>query len=187
MLRLNLNLRNVLFDPSAQKKNIEVMIGTLETAVMNVPPGIDKGLVYGDYLEHEKPTAESLPFRQLLRENVLPDYTDLHTLLDIVKKHMSVAVAQSQPLVLVWIMLLFMFVSTEFRSLVCENTEQHLASSYFERFEERFVMSTFGHVVPKKPRKKIVTEDQILHPCDTPLEIVLKERLLFMRLQRATL
>jgi len=185
MFRANLNLRNVLFDKDSQVKNIEVMITVLEKAVAAAPPGTEKGLIYGNYKEKKDSKAEALPFRQLLRDGVLPDYSNLNTLMGIVKERLQTAAAQAHPLVLVWIMLLFMFVSSDFKGLVCSNTEQCLAVAYFEKYTERFTRSVFGHVVPKKPRKKIVTDDKILQPCDTPLEIVLKERLLFMRLQRS--
>lgn len=161
------------------------MIGVLEKAVRNAPPGTERGLIYGEYKEKKSSAPDAVPFRQLLRDGELPDYSNPDTLLSIVKTRLQEAAQQAHPLVLVWIMLLFMFVSTEFNSMVCKNTEQKLATGYFEKFHERFNMGVFGHVIPKKPRKKIPSsEDQILHPCDHPLQIVLKERLLFMRLQR---
>lgn len=185
MFRANLNLRNVLFDKDSQVKNIEVMIGVLEKAVANAPPGTERGLIYGEYKEKKSCEPDAVPFRQLLRDGELPDYSNLHTLLSIVKKQLQEVVLQAHPLVLVWIMILFMFVSTEFNSMVCKNTEQKLAIGYFDKFADRINMAVFGHVIPKKPRKKIpLNEDQILHPCDHPLQIVLNERLLFMRLQR---
>jgi len=185
MFRANLNLRNVLCDKDSQVKNIEVMIGVLEKAVANAPPGTERGLIYGEYKEKKYSAPDAVPFRQLLRDGELPDYSNLHTLLGIVKNRLQEAALQANPLVLVWIMLLFMFVSTEFNSMVCKNTEQKLAVGYFNTFEERFNMAVFGHVIPKKPRKKIpLSEDQLLHPCDHPLQTVLKERLVFMRLQR---
>lgn len=161
------------------------MICVLERAVAAAPPGTERGLICGEYKEKKSSAPDAVPFRQLLRDGELPDYSNLHTLLCIVKNRLEEVVKQAHPLVLVWIMLLFMFVSTEFNSLVCKNTEQKLAVGYFDTFQERFSMGIFGHVIPKKPRKKIpLSDDQLLHPCDHPLQIVLKERLLFMRLQR---
>lgn len=161
------------------------MIGVLEKAVASAPPGTERGLIYGKYKEKKSSLPDAVPFRQLLRDGELPDYSNLHTLMDIVRTRLQEAAAQAHPLVLVWIMLLFMFVSTEFNNMVCKNTEQSLAIGYFDKFTDRFNMGVFGHVIPKKPRKKIpLSEDQIVHPCDHPLQIVLKERLLFTRLQR---
>ena len=82
-------------------------------------------------------------------------------------------------------MLCFMYVSRHFRALICEHTEQYLATQYFKDFEARLTVAICGHVVPKKPRrrKEVTHTSNVIQACDTPVDIAIDERILFRRIQ----
>jgi hypothetical protein len=203
--KVDLNLRNLLFNVDSQRRFVLYMRTELDNAVrlseslnllqphmLYIAPDavvVDTpSPVVVDDVAGAPKHGRNTPLSTLLScRHLDPDDTSPRAVAAKITLNMAWAAdAQPNNNVLCWYVISILYASHRARKLVSQHTERGLATCFFHDFEKWFEYRLLGCVVPKTsgfiPKSK---RAKTFHPAYTPTQIVADLRLFFVELQRS--
>lgn len=183
---VDLNLHSVLFNPEAARRNLTVFMKLLERGVER-NKHVDPTVLYGSPDDKDAKDITALPMSTLMRDREPRNVNNMMETLRYVRNEFYLALRSPVRGVYTWLMLVVMYCTPYFITMVCANTEQALAELYFRDFRKRMDEMIYGEMCPKKPSRHVAQTDvRVIRPNELPSAIVHSEQATFRCIQRLT-